>query len=418
MILVINQFIDKEKTKEIYKVLTAIQKPDEAWLNELYKTHVIELRKQLKDIKTEFEVVFKCEVHKKSRISLDIAKSYDAFPTQEQLIEQFKEVRNEIKSFREERKTLIQKTKSCFGGAVRYNMIGSDKMGYVFQKKNSVNDLIGLDFRLNIASQSKKPDERQKENFVGIELEIACRVDHKILNKKMAEARLHMHTNCGTDGSIRPDHGDKGQHSVEVRILCKESEVANIVNRTIAILKTKEVDAYVNSSCGLHVHVDARSRDVDHMYNNLVKSLPLLNQLVPSERVSGNAASKYCRQNETPDFKKGLGGDSSGREIRYQAINPAAFNKQKTIEVRLHSGTVNAKKIINWVTILTSIVNHSKTMHYKLTNVEDFSTINNDVVLNKYMADRIAKFQTLGVGIDTATDEITDDLLDKNLANF
>ena len=34
---------------------------------------------------------------------------------------------------------------------------------------------------------------------------------------------------------------------------------------------------------------------------------------------------------------------------RYCWLNPDAFNKYKTIEVRIHSGTINAKKINNWI---------------------------------------------------------------------
>ena len=57
----------------------------------------------------------------------------------------------------------------------------------------------------------------------------------------------------------------------------------------------------------------------------------------------------YCKRNRTLDF-------NTARRSRYQAINPCAFSRHKTLEVRLFGGTLNPGKILNWIDTLLSII--------------------------------------------------------------
>jgi hypothetical protein len=66
--------------------------------------------------------------------------------------------------------------------------------------------------------------------------------------------------------------------------------------------------------------------------------------MVPSSRKS----NRYCRVQTDPDF-------STQARDRYVGINPVSYDKHKTIEVRIHSGSINSEKINNWIKLLVSI---------------------------------------------------------------
>ncbi|MBO77642.1 MAG: hypothetical protein CME17_09425 [Gemmatimonadetes bacterium] len=104
--------------------------------------------------------------------------------------------------------------------------------------------------------------------------------------------------------------------------------------------KLREVGAEVNASCGLHVHLDCRdcasATAMTTRATRLRKALPWLRNMVPRAR---SASGSY-----------------SGRsEGRYQPINTESYHRHQTVEVRLHSGTLNGDKIRNWVEVVRFI---------------------------------------------------------------
>jgi hypothetical protein len=70
--------------------------------------------------------------------------------------------------------------------------------------------------------------------------------------------------------------------------------------------------------------------------------MPWLFSMVPVSRV-GN---EFC---EWPPEEPRLG-------LRYYAVNASSVEEHNTLEVRLHSGTVSAPKILYWVDLLTRII--------------------------------------------------------------
>jgi len=103
--------------------------------------------------------------------------------------------------------------------------------------------------------------------------------------------------------------------------------------------RLREVGAEVNPTCGLHVHLDCRdctsTSAMTTRATRLRKALPWLWNMVPRSRKTSN----YC-------------GESSGR---FQAVNTEAFSRHTTVEVRMHSGTLNADKIRNWIDLVRFI---------------------------------------------------------------
>ena len=102
--------------------------------------------------------------------------------------------------------------------------------------------------------------------------------------------------------------------------------------------RLREAGCDVNRTCGLHVHIDCR--DISNTAagtraKRLREALPWLKRMVPSSR----ASNTYCNRD-------------SGR---YQPINTESLHRHSTVEVRLHSGTLDADKIRNWIEVVRFI---------------------------------------------------------------
>jgi len=107
----------------------------------------------------------------------------------------------------------------------------------------------------------------------------------------------------------------------------------------------KRAGCYVNKTCGLHVHLDARhltGMKVSLIGQSIGHALPVIKWLVPESRHTNN----YCKLEVS-----GMRENSD----RYCAVNLTAFRKYKTIEIRLHSGSINAAKITSWIKLLKLI---------------------------------------------------------------
>lgn len=159
-------------------------------------------------------------------------------------------------------------------------------------------------------------------------------------------------TSVKYDGSLSVKDGHEHEYfTVEVVVLSRFSNTDNL--KQVCDLLNK-LNAEVNASCGLHIHYDMRGRteqEVQLIGDKLEKCLPIMYKLVPKSRRSNS----YCEQ-RVSSFNEN---DSDGRE-RYAAINLTAFRKHGTLECRLHSGTTNFNKIINWATLVRSIIKTKK----------------------------------------------------------
>lgn len=185
------------------------------------------------------------------------------------------------------------------------------------------------------------------EECVGIEIEFISPTINRTLfdsflrSKKIKGVYLH------GDGSVSPDSdddendGESDYRGYEISYVGTLSKFEDEMKFICGYLDS--LGAYVNKTCGLHVHLDVRNKNKEMVANKLSHALPYLALMNPRERVLRNS---YCRF--------GVSGWERGE--RYYAINRQSFYKHKTIEVRLHSGTTNAEKIINWVKILQLVI--------------------------------------------------------------
>lgn len=269
--------------------------------------------------------------------------------------------------------------------------------GRVFEQGGSILKLLEGPEYVNRINRAKRPYD--KNNYVGVELELICALPIEELRKKFIDAKLAGYVYIVRDGSIRAEKD--GDFTHEVTLIAKQTVINDVVSRVCKVLTGPDVKGYVNNSCGLHVHLDMRNRKPDICYKNLYYSLGMLAGMVPADRVESDWGKRYCSLNNSPEW--GSGGTSDlGR--RYSAINCEAFNKHKTIEIRLHSGSLNATKINNWVNILTAIVDRADAVGKTITSAKGLQEqfgINDTLV--EYINTRTEKF-TKDRKIDTRKD--------------
>lgn len=166
----------------------------------------------------------------------------------------------------------------------------------------------------------------------------------------------------------------------------------------------KEHDWTVDSSCGYHVHVDCGDLN-DSQLKSVAVGYALTADLWARFVTKKRAQNRYC---EPLPYSSGDLRNWSFRDIldstedRYHWLNWHAYNRHKTVEVRLHSGTTNADKVNNWVMIHTRFVDALAAMPesevwatFEGKSIEDqfdaLMRLAGDAKLRKYYRKRAAK---------------------------
>lgn len=173
------------------------------------------------------------------------------------------------------------------------------------------------------------------------------------------------------DGSIDPEDND----FFTVEIACLTTDFKNLEKLCRALV---ELEAKVNTSCGLHVHLDMRNKSnaqIEVIQHNLNKSLNILFAVVPKSRRTSN----YCQKRVATE--------------KYSAFNTGHLDTYGTIECRLHSGSTDFEKIKNWCLVLKSIVDRSTKVTRKIKYPNDFkhAFLLQDV-LTDWLQNRYSKF--------------------------
>lgn len=195
-----------------------------------------------------------------------------------------------------------------------------------------------------------------REPHVGVEIEFFSPHHREYLAEMLIDAKLAKYCRIMTDNSIRAT-SDK-PYGYELCVLAKENEFREIIEKVCYFLN--DIGAETNKSCGLHVHLDMRHRDVKMVFNNLVQCQNFLYSLVAPFR----ATNQYCVPQVSPNIE-------SANMSHYCAISAYSYRKYNTFEIRMHEGTINATKINNWISLLTKIANYNKVIERQLlTDVE------------------------------------------------
>lgn len=184
--------------------------------------------------------------------------------------------------------------------------------------------------------------------------------------------KYHEDFDCQCECTCQANYGH------EIAIVARRSQIHDIVRKTCEVLQKH--GAEVNDTCGLHVHLDMRNvSDVNRSFGNLVKAQKLLYSMCPRSRYNNS----YCKPNISLSMERHGG--------RYWGINPASYSEHQTLEVRIHSGTVNVVKINNWIDLLSRIA-YAKS----IKKIEKLSDLTSKVKLSEklvdYIKERVEKF--------------------------
>lgn len=207
--------------------------------------------------------------------------------------------------------------------------------------------------------QEKKPRRKNKANYVGVEMEFISSMSRGKMLEQLEKANLHKYVNLTTDGSIRfhedgdddedSENNHDNEHGYELRICAKEGAIEKIVDSVCSVLKRSRV----NDSCGLHVHLDMRNRNVETAYSRLIDNMDTLIESVDEARLDND----FCKINTKKSFR-----EHTNNGDRYWAVNTQAYDRHKTLEIRLHEGTLKPNKIKNWIKLLIHSVDTEKVL--------------------------------------------------------
>lgn len=231
---------------------------------------------------------------------------------------------------------------------------------------------ISKDFAVNVINAPKKP-KTDKDNYVGIELECFSTKTIEEMKTAFIKAGLKGFVNIATDSSIRPEV--KRNQAMEIRVCVMEKDLDTVFARIMKVVEDN--DCKVNASCGTHVHLDMRNRNPELAYSNLYKSQDLMLALQPEER----RRNTYCVPNTTPEIAL----KDFGQNQRRSAINATAYPKHKTIEIRLHHGTVDYPTLNHWIKFLVAIASLDVKMSKKIsttTELESLGLVSAETITN------------------------------------
>lgn len=249
-----------------------------------------------------------------------------------------------VRSTRDTQKKQLQTVEKAFDGAPYVTC------GGVMMASNQINQ-IGKLTTVNDPMKPKSP-RKPKSDYIGVELEFNSNLNNYgqiEIAKLLADAGLSRYVCVGADGSC----------GWEVRVLLEESNWIEPLTKITQILKDKGFTT--DQRCGTHVHFDMRNRDVKKCFKNLYSNQLFLRKFINKDRKKNS----FCRKNEIDNFD-----EASKSNDRYRGINANSYKKYKTIEIRMHQGTLDSSKLIPWIKLLLKIVNFNGELNKKVLTLK------------------------------------------------
>jgi hypothetical protein len=146
----------------------------------------------------------------------------------------------------------------------------------------------------------------------------------------------------------------------EYKILGETKKLKKIINKCSVILEDVWMRrARITRRCGLHVHLDVRrvSRErLQEVFTWMTKTQNIWFSLMPRSR-HGNS---YCRKISTIVSTD-----------HYDWVHKTSFH---TIEIRLHSGTINPYKIAGWLTAMAYLQSKIYDVSYQFPKIDEGNT--------------------------------------------
>lgn len=355
-----NPRIMRKRYEEILEAKTklkSVDKNDEAQVK-LHRKNIKFMRERYNDWDKHYivsmEITLKHPTY--NGYSTEVRRRFD-LPGPDNKATDFKKeikdaIRATIREFRANRKLKKVPRKFYNSIAIFYD---ASKKGRVFSHGEQI---LQLHVQKNFKGIYNQKAPSINKNHVGIELEFCAPVTEHRLAYELSKAGIDKYAQLKEDRSLRPK---EKENAFELAILLPETNYKTKLGQIIKILEKYKANA-TDRRCGLHIHLDMRNRSHRTVYNNFIACQGVLLKLIDPKRID----TEFCRavkSRKWPDEFKG------NREERYKTVNAASFYKYRTIEIRMHEGSVNFKAICHWVDILLKIANYKKKLKSNILNL-------------------------------------------------
>ena len=205
-----------------------------------------------------------------------------------------------------------------------------------------------------------------------------------------------------TDGSVTSRGTGFGSGLELVSPILKGQEGLETLEKALNALD--EAGAKVNTTCGLHVHVDTNGMNGTqrkNFFNAYVLNQKLMDRLVSQSRRDNRNYTCPFNNNQAEHYADLIESGQTGNS-RYWTVNVNSFPKYGTLEFRQHQGTLNGKKAVAWVQLLLAIAKTASQTTEQTTTVcttvEQFLDVNNvDATTKAFLLRREARLNRQAV---------------------
>jgi len=240
---------------------------------------------------------------------------------------------------------------------------------------------------------------KTNDNYIGIEIECIILNHYLDIKNIFKSSELDKFVYLGYDGSIdtqgfslmerecfncNENNVHQCSHcngtriitrkpAYELKVLVKQDDLLKVLTRLK--IAFSQLNIKVNESCGLHVHLDMRNRNMPLCAKKLLNAQSVMIKSVPKSR----RQNRFC----LPVKTSGLVDIS--KISKYHAIHTEeCMREYQTIEVRLHEGTLDCNEIYNWISFLINII-ESNVANTPLRTASKFTGSS-----RKYLEERMA----------------------------
>lgn len=269
------------------------------------------------------------------------------------------------------------------------------------------------EFEKIIYDESKRPPDDFKGMWRSVEFE-AIFTSENAVNEFVSAVRakgLSKVVTIKKDDSLRADEDDTNALRKEICVSYKAGD-EDIIRYICAAMDSPELRArgparaYVNNTCGLHVHFDMRvvpgcttpqetEKQVRQYGARLARVVPALKMILPKSRRQNqfclNSINEMGKANQKQDY-------GHIDKERYAFVNMKSYRRHETIEVRGHSGTLNAEKVLNWIAlcekIMTTRIRFKSEAHEIRNPLDLIRAYKLEPRLAEYVNERFMKFNT------------------------
>lgn len=196
-----------------------------------------------------------------------------------------------------------------------------------------------------------------------------------------------------SDASIHRERRDSGpaDHAYSVEVVSPVCQYGDIERIQEIVRKLRDAGAMVNSSCGIHVHVDASNHDAKTL-RNIVNIVAAKEDLLYKTLQVDVEREHYCKKTNT-DFLNVLNRRKvqdmeqlerlwyNGRsrrdvhydESRYHCLNLHSVFQKGTVEFRLFNSTLHAGKVKSYIQLCLAI-SHQALVQQRASHTKTQST--------------------------------------------